>query len=265
MIILILGLTVNEGKQLIIQAFRQARDSGKSDWYRMTTAVLKNRLLGITDRKFTEASYGASSLTEFVSQFSDIFDFDSDQNLVVIELRKEERATLESAGGSVTPGRIRIRGDFWRAIFDRSSGNKYYWLAEIGVVGTSPTDGNCPTLPTIDAEKDRKWRQAFDEATEWAMSLLPLSRLPSDLRHQWNQKLTEQVHQRLIGWFEDEGLKPPPDFVTEVEPRQERRATDLEELRRLIQRVVQEMTEEELSQLSLPPRAVLKATTPRKP
>ena len=127
-------------------------------------------------------------MTEFVSQFSDILDFDSDQNLMVIELRAEERATLESAGGSVTSGRIRIRGDFWRAILDRSSVNKYYWLADIGVVGTSPTDGNCPTLPTIDAETDRKWRQSFvaslpyipDEATEWATSLLPSLNWPQN-------------------------------------------------------------------------------------
>ena len=36
-------------ERLIIRAFEQARDAGKLDWQRMTTAVLKNRMLGITE------------------------------------------------------------------------------------------------------------------------------------------------------------------------------------------------------------------------
>ncbi len=264
---------MEEGKQLIIQAFRQARDSGKPDWFRMTTAVLKNRLLDLTNRKFDEAAYGTSSLADFVSRFSDFLNIDRNQLPMVVELKPGERASLESVAVSGAPRNIRIKGELWRAIFDRSSGNTYYWLADIGVVGTSPTEGQCPILPTIDAETDRQWRQSFvtslssasDEATEWATSLLPLYRLPPDLRHQWNRVLTENVHQCLLGWFNDQGLEPPSDFITEVEPRQDGRPANPEALRRLIRRVVQEMTEEELSQLPLPPRAVLKATTPRRP
>ena len=264
---------MEEGRQLIIQAFRQARNSGKPDWYRMTTAVLKNRLLDLTDRKFTEASYEASSLADFVSRFSHILNVERDQLPMTVELKQDERARLDSDAVSGASRNIRIKRELWRAIFDRSSGNAYYWLADIGVVGTSPTDGNCPILPTIDVDTDRQWRQSFvaslsfipDEAAEWAKSLLPLSQLPQDLRYQWNRALTEQVHQRLLGWFKEQGLEPPPDFITEVEPRQDRRATDPEALRRLIQRVVEEMTKEELAQLSLPTRAVLKATTPRRP
>ena len=261
------------GKQLIVQAFRQARDSGKSDWFRMTTAVLKNRLLGLTDKKFTEADYGASSLTDFVSRFSDMLNIDRDQFPMVVELKLEERTSVDPSGVSNPSRNIRIRQDLWRAIFDRSSGNTYYWLSDTGDVSTSPTDENCPLLPIIDAETDRQWRQSFlaslsfipDEVTEWANSLLPLFHLPLNLRYQWNRALTEQVRQRLLGWFKGHGLEPPSDFIAEVGPHQNRHATDLEALRRLIQRVVQEMTEEELSQLSLPPRAVLNATTPRRP
>ena len=264
---------MEERKQLIIQAFRQARDSGKSDWYRMTTAVLKNRLLDLTDRKFTEASYGASSLSEFVSQFSDILNIEKDQSPMVIELKPEERTSQYSGTLPDSSKNIRIKAEFWRAIFDRSSGNTYYWLSDIGVVGTSPTDGNCPILPTIDADTDRQWRQSFveslasppAEAMEWARSILPLHQLPPELRYQWQRVLIEKVRQHLLSWFNEQKLEPPSDFITELLPRQERRATDLEALKRLIQRVVQEMTEEELSQLSLPPRAVLKATTSRRP
>lgn len=115
----------------------------------MTTAVLKNRLLSLTDRQFNEATYGASSLADFVSKFSDILNIDDGQSPTVIELKDRENTGLDFGGES----RItRIRSDLWRAIFDRSSGNTYYWLAETGEVATEPTDGVCPILPTIDAE-----------------------------------------------------------------------------------------------------------------
>ena len=128
---------MEEGRQLITQAFRQARNSGKPDWYRMTTAVLKNRLLDLTDRKFTEASYAASSLADFVSQFSHILNVDRDQLPMTVELKEEERARLDSDVVSGASRNIRIKGELWRAIFDRSSGNTYYWLADLRVVGTS--------------------------------------------------------------------------------------------------------------------------------
>ena len=287
------------GRRLIIQAFMQARESGKRDWYRMTPAVLKNRLLSLTEREFSEAAYGASSLTDFVLRFSDILTLDNvhfptavelkqeertrlglgtassvPRNIRVhfptaVELKQEERTRLGLGTASSVPRNIRIKRELWTAIFDRSSGNTYYWLAELGRVGTSPTERNCPILPTIDVETDRQWRQSFVESLpvtptgvrDWANSLLPLSQLPQDLRYEWNRTLTENVHQRLLRWFKDRGIDPPPDIVTEVEQPQEGRATELEGLRRLVQQVVQEMTEEELSQLTLPPRAVLKAMT----
>ena len=41
-------------KTLIRKTFDMARVSGKLDWYRMTTAVLKNRLLMLTKNEFRE-------------------------------------------------------------------------------------------------------------------------------------------------------------------------------------------------------------------
>ena len=262
---------MEDGKQLIVRAFLQARESGKFDWYRMTTAVLKNRLLALTNRRFTEADYGATSWTDFVSNFSDILYLDRDTSPTVVELRPETRNRLLSDSESHLSRTTRIKGEFWRAMFDRSSGNTYYWLVDRGEVGTSQTEGRCPILPTIDAHTDRQWRMAFveslsqipEDATKWAESLLPLAQLPTDLRYQWNRVLTNKVHQRLLNWFDEQNLEPPPDLITEVLPRQERRGTDLIALKSLVHRVVQEMTEDELLQLPLPPRAVLRATTSR--
>ena len=263
---------MDPARQLIIQAFRQARDSGKPDWHRMTTAVLKNRLLTITDREFSETAYGASSLTDFVSRYSDMLDLDSLKFPMEVELKQNERARLGLGYEPSARRNVRIKGELWRAIFDRSSGNTYYWLADLGIVGTSPTSGNCPILPTVNAETDKKWRQAFleslpsipQDARDWAGSLLPLSQLPQDLRHQWNRTQTENAYQLLLSWFKEQGVDPPSDFVTEIEPRQESRVAELEALRRLVQRVVHEMTEEELAQLPLPPRAIFRAVNQRR-
>ena len=182
----------------------------------------------------------------------------------MVELRPEARPELLSNAGSQMSRTTRIKGEFWRAMFDRSSGNTYYWLVDRGEVGTSQTEGRCPILPTIDTNTDRQWRRTFveslthtpEEATRWADSLLPLAQLPPELRYQWNRFLVSQVHKRLLNWFNEQNLEPPPDLITESIPRQERRGTDLQALKTLVQRVVQEMTEEELLQLSLPPRAV---------
>jgi len=43
-----------------------ARHTRKPDWYRMSAAVLKNRLLLLTDRQFDEADYGASTFNAFL-------------------------------------------------------------------------------------------------------------------------------------------------------------------------------------------------------
>ena len=63
---------MEDAKQLIQQAFEQAKASGKPDWHRMTTAVLKNRLLSLTGNAFNEAAYGAPTFSNFVATHDDL-------------------------------------------------------------------------------------------------------------------------------------------------------------------------------------------------
>ena len=62
------AMAADEFKELLEKAFVSARDSGKRGWNRMTIAVLKNRLLQLTNRTFTESTFGAKSLLELLSR-----------------------------------------------------------------------------------------------------------------------------------------------------------------------------------------------------
>lgn len=54
-------------RELVLQAFLDAKTKGKPDWQRMELSVLKNRLLQRTNRAFREEDYGANSIQEIVA------------------------------------------------------------------------------------------------------------------------------------------------------------------------------------------------------
>ena len=66
-----------ESRTLIERAFAKAQESGRADWHKMTVAVLKNRLLDLTERSFRESDYGASTFLEFVRSHDDILELDT--------------------------------------------------------------------------------------------------------------------------------------------------------------------------------------------
>jgi hypothetical protein len=67
----------HDPRKLIRAAFKMARDRGKPDWRRMTTAVLKNRMLLLSERSFHERTYGASTFLAFIPQFDDLVKLDN--------------------------------------------------------------------------------------------------------------------------------------------------------------------------------------------
>ena len=54
--------TDSRARHLIMQAFEVARRSGRPDWHTMTVAVLKNRLLNLTNRSFRRKIMGLRRL-----------------------------------------------------------------------------------------------------------------------------------------------------------------------------------------------------------
>ena len=254
-------------ERLIIRAFEQARDAGKVDWPRMTTAVLKNRMLGITGGEFRESDYGSDTFAEFVARFSDVVDLDSTTRPPTAWLTETARERVSPA---VATNRLWIRNDLWQAVIDRSGGLTYIWDSETLKARPGEATESNPIMPTIDADVDRGWRSGFRESLvgdsdeiertrAWAENLLPSHHLPRHLASRWHRFLTRQVHQRLQDWFQKEGVAPPPDFVFDVSERPRHEADDSEAVRRLALRTVRAMTEEELSQLNLPLPAVLRA------
>lgn len=270
-------MSTRDAKQLIVQAFEQARDAGKHDWHRMTIAVLKNRMLSLTGNAFNEGDYGAANFTAFILRYRDLVNIDESRLPPVIELRTSEVDDRAHGHADPAPSRSRIRSDLWRAVLDYSSGTEYVWDAVDGQARPSQSGEDNPILPIVSKAMHQQWRGEFiesitdsaintseqeDRANTWVRDQLPTSQLPPHLIPGWNGFLRDKVHRHLLLWFNESGLDTPSDMVTHVAERTTRRSTDAEVLRQLILQVVKEMTEHELAQLNLPSRAVLRVTRP---
>ena len=264
---------MEDARQLILQAFQQACASGKPDWHRMTTAVLKNRMLGLTRGEFSEASYNVRSFTEFLSQYGDMTTLDTGRVPAVVELAEQERSRIESLGSELGSPRSRIRGDLWKAALDYASGLKYVWDSTTNRARPEEHGDDYHVIPTIATEQLQRWRTEFLHAqtdsaslgaedlarlSHWSEHQLPTSELPSRLIPKWNRNLKDRIHEHLRAWFTQEGLSPPVDLLISP-PSTATRSPDTDELRRLVIRIVEQMTERELSDLVLPPGAILRA------
>lgn len=271
---------LEDGERLIVAAFDQARRSGRPDWWRMRTTVLKNRLLTETQRRFTETHWGVVKFSEFLALFPDLVSIDASEHPPVVELqRREDETVAEGFAAAETqplaPSRqARVRSDLWRAVLDYSSGAVYVWDADTGraVVAEEDVDAR-PRLPTINPEVLAEWRQEF--ATEQTPSLSSrhqevvdrwraegggTAALPSSLRGLWNARLKQRVVQRLRDWFADQQIDTPGDIlVATSRAASPPLAIDTERLREFAHRTIAVMTRSELEALLLPAAAALRA------
>lgn len=237
----------------------------------MSIAVLKNRLLDLTDRRFDESSFGASTTRQLVEMLGDVLALDLSTKPATAILRDEidvdvalPVAAFESARRG---GGWRIRRDLWDAIVDFRSGSVYIWDGRRAVAlppGEAPEDPDF-VLPTADAEELANWRGQFaedvlsgaaDEPTRlqvdlWRDSATSSQQLPAQLRNRWFGTLKHHVRARLEEWFAQRAEDPPKDLVSAA-GRTPRRSDDVEALRRLVIRAVQSMSRTELEGLSLP-------------
>ncbi|MFH9765873.1 hypothetical protein ACH4N4_14300 [Streptomyces microflavus] len=264
-----------DGRQLIAEAFEVARASGRDDWTEMTTAVLKNRLLDLTERAFNEADYGARTISELVEKFPDLVALNKDTKppkVSLINISQLERGTPYPA--RVTRGRI--RPDLWRAIIDYRSGSSYYWDGTQAVPMNTEfaEERGLEKLPTLLREEMKSWRDNFrknlprlatldtseaEQVNNWVDQSLPTSELPIQARSLWNDSLNDQVVDRLRKWFRERSL-PTPDGMTQQRPtHRDAPPVGVAQLRELILRCVRSMTEAELRTMALPPAAVLRA------
>lgn len=264
--------TMQTAQQLIGQAFEQARRSGKQDWNKMTTAVLKNRLLDLTGGAFDEAAYGATTFMNFVVRYGETLIVDRSTVPPLVELRNVPRSPQPSVGADDVTAVYRIRPDLWKAALDYSSGRQYVW--DVARRRAMPSSGRGGELNfgTVTEELQRRWRQQFiddvkqslsEEETgqidRWLQQHLGVSHLPVRLISRWNGLFRDRVREHLLQWFSDSNLQPPDDMIsTEGGPSSS--SPETEALRDLVLAVVRKMTRDELSRLTLPPGAVLRAT-----
>lgn len=254
---------VEDSRTLITNAFDKARESGRLDWHRMSVAVLKNRLLDLTDRTFREADYGVSTFREFVTQHDDVLELDESTTPAVATLKgaASERQTDPRSQLS------RIRSDLWWAVLDFSSHQKYFWdPAERVARPGSPENALGPEMPTITADTFTKWKMEFaegvdnaerdDRLEEWTSSRRPATFLDPPLRHRWNGFLKKKARDRLLAWFGQQKLDPPRDLM-EV---QERSGSETrgEDLRRRLITCLRSMSTEELERVQIPASALLR-------
>ena len=265
---------MEDAGKLIGQAFQRAKHAGKADWYEMTSAVLKSRMLNITGNNFSEVDYGYSNFTEFLFAHADLISIDTSKLPPMVRLLEANSPNTASVDDAPAKFRERIRRDLWLATLDYSSGSKYVWDVDESKARPGEPGEEALVLPTINQDIIRQWRRELlekagefnvDDANElnqidaWAEIKLSTHKLPNAFRYKWYEFLKDKVHQRLATWFDESGLERPKDFIARFTVLK-RETTDIEGLRRVVLRVVEVMTERELEQLSLPPRAVLKAT-----
>ena len=253
-----------DSRTLLRNAFDKARQSGRPDWHRMSVAVLKNRLLDLTDRAFREADYGVSTFREFVTQHDDVLELDESKTPPVAILKG---AAPERQEADLRSQRSRIRSDLWWAVLDFTSHQKYFWVPAERLARTgSPEEALGPEMPTITADTFTEWKMEFaegvdkaerdDRLVEWKNNRRPANFLAPPLRHQWNGFLKKKARDRLLEWFGQHELDPPRDLMEAKEPIGGE--TQGEDLRRRLIACLRSMSADELERVQIPASALLR-------
>ncbi len=259
---------------LIEAAFDTARANGKSDWQRMTTAVLKNRLLQMTEQQFDEAALGFSSIAGLLAEFPNLVRLDHTTRPTTVEFLGEAGTSSPLTAEFRRP-RESVRGDLWNAVLNYSAGHGWIW--DVSLNQARPIvegDDLSFTMPTIAKEELSQLRDAFvsnaqtllanddsemERLQRWSMRGLGTAALPRPLQGQWNESLKSLVIERLTHWFEERNISLPDDLVQVKVPSTWQADEELANLRTFVIKCVKSMTLPELASLNLPVGAVLRA------
>lgn len=272
------AVELGEVPQLLASAFAAARAKGKPEWRRMTTAVLKNRLLQATERRFDVEALGFASLQHLLAEFPSLVRIDHTTSPATVEYLGEVAPTPREQSGT-RPVRTRVRDDLWQAVLNYSAGHVWVWDSTASVARVPlDSDENALVVPTIQREEFAEIRAGFvaqvaasigleelQRLERWSTEGLGTAELPPTLRGQWNGFVRAIVVERLTDWFESEGIEVPPDLLLPDAPTLSQPAdAELMRLRALVIDCVRSMTLSELAGLNLPAGAVLRSR-PRQP
>lgn len=279
---------LDEVRDLIRSAYGQARASGRNDWATMTSAVLKNRILGLTDQEFDEKKYGARTFLHLLILLPDLVEIEGTRAPHIVKLAQasdrqpqEESyrlaSEMNSGDSAINWRRIRVRQDLWRAIMDYTTGARYVLDEETGTARPAQVeDCDLPSLPTIDPNVLGEWQRDFissvtavdstpsllGKLTDWQAAGGSSFKLPPALRGSWNQNLKQRVVDRLEAWFAETGSHAPGNLIVRVSPEQANAGLGddlrLRELRELVIAHIRVMTYEELLALHFPVATIVR-------
>jgi hypothetical protein len=244
----------------------------------MPTAVLKNRLLDLTDRQFRESRYGVSRFSDLLRQL-DLVDLVGSGATQAAQLQPSVVEAIEADSGTASNpsprhvGGFRIRPDLWNAVMDYTNAKAWRWNSathEAEEVGETEDVQQSEILPTITRDDLLAWRSHFatswenlsdgpgdeERINEWANNESSSTKLPPPVRSAWFAYLTEAVRSRLIEWFLQHDLNPPHDLALQRNSNRGISDKQLDELRSWVTACVMRMTREELESLVLPVRSV---------
>ncbi len=102
----------------------------------MTSAVLKNRIPGLTGQEFDEKNYGARTFFRLLSRLPDLAEVEGARAPHIVKSaqasdwqpqEESHRLELEITGGNpaIDWRQIRVRRDLWRAVMDYTTGARY--------------------------------------------------------------------------------------------------------------------------------------------
>lgn len=226
-------------------------------------------MLQLSNRTFNEKNLGFESFGKFLEAQRDLVTIDLSQRPPTVKLTGQAKVEVLR---NTPPAPRRIRPDLWQAMIDYSSGATYVWDSDAHVARrrklAEDTNSVLPTITRadLDALSERFFATHYDSSNEderrtlihWKESKLSTSALPKRLQGPWNQALKELVRGALVAWFEAKGMVQPPD----LEGLTKLRSTHQDGLRVWIHRVIDAMSEEELSSLLLPAAATHRASRP---
>ncbi len=254
--------TKDEALGLVKVAFLQAQRKGGPGASSMTMAVLKNRLLLITDRRFDTKDFGAADMRAFVALLAPDFELvnqdgkelvcptspatDNDAPKIVLARRAPQKTPSDNAKEAAAkpkedaPRRGRIREDLWAALMDYASGHVYVWDPSDGLARPRrPGDHDLPIVPTLTPVELAEWRRTFLEehrdhlqggelasAQRWQEQGLATAYLPWPLQQAWNRELAARVRQRSTAFFSGVNGKPLRAAALATVPTEAEQAKD---------------------------------------
>jgi len=238
----------------------------------MTTAVLKNRLLQMTQRRFSVEALGFSSLQALLGEFPAIVRLDHTTSPTTVEFLGE--ATPAPKWPASSSQRTRVRDDLWNAMLNYTAGHAWVWDEPAERARPAlDSDDEAVVMPTIQQQELAELRAEFSDRyaesapeeeklrlARWSKEGLGTAELPPPLRSDWNALVKRTVLDRLKSWFEAEGIELPNDLlVAEATSAGQPADEELVRLRSLVIDCVRMMTLSELASLTLPAGAVFRS------